>query len=98
MTNRSRTLYVGVTSKLEARTWQHKKGIFKGFTSRYQLDQLVYFEEYSNIHTALARETEVKGWTRLKKIALIVSLNPTWKDLSEEWGKPIKAFKAKSNT
>jgi putative endonuclease len=98
MTNRSRTLYVGVTSKLEPRTRQHKDGTYKGFTSRYKLDRLVYFEEYSSIHTALARETELKGWTRLKKIALIVSLNPTWKDLSEEWGKPIKAFKAKSNT
>ena len=62
------------------------------------MNRLVYFEEYSSIYTAIARETELKGWTRAKKIALIISLNPTWKDLSEEWGKPIKVFKAKSNT
>jgi putative endonuclease len=81
MTNRSRTLYTGVTSRLAVRSGQHKNGTWKGFTSRYKLDRLVYFEEFSDIHTAIRRETELKGWTRLKKIALIVSQNPTWKDL-----------------
>lgn len=85
MTNRSRTLYIGVTSDLRHRVWQHKTGKLKGFTSRYKLDRLVFYEPYKYINNAIDREKELKGWTRLKKIALIVSMNPTWKDLSEGW-------------
>lgn len=89
MSNRSKTLYTGVTSSLDRRVWQHKNHVFPGFTAEYKVDRLVYFEQYSDIRTAIAREKEIKGWTRLKKMALIVSMNPTWRDLSDDWGKPI---------
>ena len=85
MTNRSKTLYVGVTSDLRHRIWQHKTGKLKGFTCRYKMDRLVFFEPYKYITNAISREKELKGWTRIKKIALIVSMNPAWKDLSEGW-------------
>jgi putative endonuclease len=90
MTNRSQTLYVGVTNNLERRVWQHKNGAFEGFTSKYKLDRLVYCEEYSDVRNAISREKQIKGWLRIKKLNLIVSLSPEWRDLSEEWGKPIK--------
>jgi putative endonuclease len=93
MTNRSRTLYVGVTSNLEQRVWRHKNGYFEGFTSRYKIDRLVYFERWSHPGSAIHREKELKGWKRIRKIALIVSMNPEWQDLSEEWGKPIPPLK-----
>jgi putative endonuclease len=66
---------------------EHKRKLVPGFTSKYNIDQLVYFEMTSDIATAIAREKQLKGWVRLKKIALINSVNPTWKDLSEEWFK-----------
>lgn len=99
LTNRSRTLYIGVTSELERRVWERKEKVHEGFTSRYKLDRLAYFEEYSRIGTALAREKQLKGWRRAKKIALIISLNPTWRDLSEDWGKlEMPAWAGKANT
>jgi putative endonuclease len=85
LTNRSKTLYTGVTSNLKQRVWQHKTHVFPGFTADYKIDRLVYFERYSSIHSAITREKQIKGYARLKKIALIVSRNPTWRDLSEEW-------------
>jgi putative endonuclease len=85
ITNRSRTLYTGVTSDLRHRVWQHKTGKLKGFTSRYKMDRLAYYEPFQYINNAIAREKEIKGWTKVKKVALIVSMNPTWKDLSEGW-------------
>jgi putative endonuclease len=85
MTNRSRTLYIGVTSKFTLRVYQHKTGVFKGFTSRYKMDRLVYWEKFKRVQDAIAREKQLKGWTRVKKIQLIVSMNPTWKDLAEGW-------------
>src|SRR3954453_9080285 len=93
MTNRSKTLYTGMSSNLEHRVWQHKNGVFKGFTSQYKLDRLAYHETWANPGTAIAREKQIKGWTRIKKVALIVSVNPEWKDLSEDWGKPIPPLK-----
>src|ERR1700727_3862849 len=78
MTNRSKTLYTGITSKLHLRVFQHKTGVFKGFTSQYKIDRLVYWERFKNVNNAIAREKQLKGWRRIKKIALIVSLNPTW--------------------
>ncbi len=90
MTNRSRTLYIGVSNSLDRRTAEHKSGDFEGFTSKYKLDRLVYFETFRYVHSAIAREKQLKKWTRVKKIGLIVSMNPTWRDLSEEWGKPFK--------
>jgi putative endonuclease len=87
MTNRSRGLYIGITSQMQIRAGQHKDGEFGGFTSRYKMDRLVYYEVFGDVRAAIRREKQLKGWTRLKKIALIVSINPTWKDLSEGWGK-----------
>jgi putative endonuclease len=92
MSNRSKTLYVGITNSLDRRVPQHKCGEFEGFTSKYKLDRLVYFEEYSSVHSAIAREKQLKGWLRIRKIALVVSENPEWKDLSADWGKPINSI------
>jgi putative endonuclease len=86
-------LYIGFTTNLEQRVWQHKNHTFPdSFTSRYRIDQLVYFERYSRITRAIAREKELKGWLRSKKIALIIANNPDWKDLSAKWGQPIEPW------
>ncbi len=85
LSNRSRTLYAGVTNDLERRLYEHKHKLLRGVTSRYNLSQLVYFEAYSDVREAIAREKQIKGWLRSKKIALIESMNPNWRDLSEEW-------------
>ena len=85
MTNRSKTLYTGVTGDLERRVFEHKQGIKGEFAACYKIDRLVYFERFGDIHAAIAREKQLKGWLRVKKIALIVSMNPAWKDLSETW-------------
>ena len=83
MTNRSETLYTGVTSDLQKRVFQHKNHLVAGFTSKYKINRLVYYEMTQDVHEALKREKQIKGWLRLKKIYLIESLNPSWKDLSE---------------
>lgn len=85
MTNRSKTLYTGITGNLIQRVRQHKLGIGSCFTSKYKLDRLVYFERFEDVHNAIEREKQIKGWLRIKKIALIVSVNPAWRDLSLEW-------------
>ena len=85
MTNRSRTLYTGITNDLKRRVWEHRTKAVPGFTSRYRITQLVYFESTSDVRAALAREKEIKGWLRRKNIALIESANPRWQDLSAEW-------------
>ena len=85
MTNRSKTLYVGVTNNLMRRVREHKTGVGSGFTAKYKLDRLVYFERFEDVRNAIEREKRIKGWLRIKKVALVVSLNPSWKDLSEEW-------------
>ena len=87
MTNHSRTLYTGVTNDLQRRVHQHKQKLIPGFTQKYNITQLVYYEETSDIRTAIAREKQIKGWLRSKKIALIESLNSEWRDLSDEWDK-----------
>ena len=92
MASSSRNLYVGVTSNLEQRVKQHKEGSFSGFTSRYRCHRLVWFERYSWVGQAIAREKELKGWVRARKIALIQQENPTWVDLSDEWGTKIKLY------
>jgi putative endonuclease len=82
VTNKKRGIpYTGMTNNLKVRVWQHKQNSVKGFTSRYNLDKLVWFEEYQWVQDAIAREKEIKGWSRKKKIALIESKNPDWKDL-----------------
>jgi len=84
MTNRSGTLYTGVTNDLARRVYQHKHKLVRGFTSRYNIDRLVYSEMFGDVRQAIAREKEIKGWLRAKKIALIEAVNPGWKDLSQE--------------
>ena len=85
MTNRSKTLYTGVTSNLENRVFDHKHHRWSGFTSRYRVDRLVYFERFGDVHAAIAREKQIKGLLRIKKMVLVVAMNPEWKDLSEGW-------------
>ena len=85
MTNRSGTLYIGMTNNLERRVYQHKKKLIPGFTSRYNIDRLVYYEVSNDVNATIAREKQLKGWLRRKKIALIESMNPEWRDLSEDW-------------
>src|SRR5882762_6621635 len=83
-----RVLYIGVTSKLERRVFQHKAHFFGGFTAKYHVSNLVYFERYPNVYRAIGREKELKGWLR-KKLSLIESTNPNWKDLSYGWYQKI---------
>lgn len=85
MTNKSGTLYTGVTNDLERRVYEHKQGLVKGFTSKYKITVLVYYEVTSDITAAIAREKQIKGWLRARKIALVESLNPGWRDLSVGW-------------
>ena len=84
MTNRSKTLYVGITSELVRRVYEHKLKLLEGFTKKYNITKLVYFENTTDVMAAISREKQIKGWLRRKKIALIESANPNWKDLSED--------------
>jgi putative endonuclease len=81
-------LYVGVTGFLVTRVLQHKSGQTDGFTRRYRVHKLVYYETFRYVNNAIARETEIKKWRREKKAALIARKNPTWMDLAADWGKP----------
>ena len=83
MASRSRVLYTGVTSRLTRRTLQHRLKTVQGFTSRYKVQRMVYWEHYDKIAAAIAREKQIKGWLRAKKVALIESKNPKWRDLAE---------------
>jgi len=85
MTNNSGTLYTGVTNDLQRRVFEHKNKLGEGFSKRYNLNRLVYYETTTDINAAIAREKQIKGWRRVKKFILINSFNPTWRDLSEEW-------------
>ncbi len=87
MASVSRTLYTGVTNSLERRLYEHKEKTAPGFTSTYNINRLVYYEDFGDIRDAITREKQIKGWLRAKKIALIESVNPKWRDLSEEWTK-----------
>ncbi|CAD5983274.1 MULTISPECIES: GIY-YIG nuclease family protein [Planktothrix] len=82
MTNKSKTLYTGVTNDLTRRVYEHKHKLIPGFTQKYNITKLVYYEETSDVHAAIAREKQIKGWLREKKINLIESMNPNWVDLS----------------
>ena len=84
MASWKRTLYVGVTSDLVRRVYQHKQKVIKGFTEKYNVNRLVYFEETPNVLAAIAREKQLKGWLREKKVALIETVNPGWEDLSQK--------------
>ena len=85
LSNKSKTLYTGITNNLHRRVFEHKSKKIKGFTSRYNITKLIYYEITNEVKTAIAREKQIKGWIRKKKINLIESMNPEWNDLSEEW-------------
>lgn len=85
MASRSLTLYTGVTNNLERRVLEHKRKLVAGFTSRYRIERLVYYETSRDIRAAIQREKQIKGWLRAKTIALIRATNPAWVDLSEGW-------------
>lgn len=85
LTNRSRTLYTGVTNDLMRRIYEHKHKLVPGFTAKYHINRLVYFEETEDILAAISREKQIKGRLRSKKVALIESVNPKWEDLSTTW-------------
>lgn len=97
LASKSRVLYVGVTGALMARVLQHKSGEFEGFTQRYKVDRLVYYEVFQYVNNAIARETEIKKWRREKKIVLFEVDNPKWEDLAADWGKAVPMAKADSS-
>ena len=85
MTNwNNKVMYLGVTNDLERRVYEHKNKLHKGFTEKYNINKLVYFEETSDVTEAITREKEIKKWRREKKNALVERINPKWKDLSED--------------
>jgi putative endonuclease len=86
MTNKgNRVLYTGVTNDLQRRVYEHKNKLVKGFTKKYNVIKLVFYEVCNDIESAILREKQIKGWLRAKKIALIESMNPEWRDLSLDW-------------
>jgi putative endonuclease len=86
MSSKSGTLYTGMTNSLDRRVYEHKHHLNPGFTAKYDCTRLVWFQEFSDVRNAIAREKQIKGWLRAKKLALIESLNPRWTDLAEHWG------------
>lgn len=85
LASRRGTLYIGVTNNLGRRMYEHKHGLVPGFTNKYKVNRLVYFEEFNRADDAIAREKQLKGWSRRRKVALIESLNPRLKDLTGQW-------------
>jgi len=83
--SRSRNLYTGITSDIERRVYEHKKGLIPGFTKKYRIHRLVYYEVFGDVRAAIAREKQIKAWTRAKRVALIESKNRLWDDLASEW-------------
>lgn len=85
LTNKyNNVLYVGITNNLIRRVYEHKNKLISGFTSKYNVNKLVYYESFQSVFDAIKREKEIKGWKSEKKVALINSFNPEWKDLYEE--------------
>jgi putative endonuclease len=85
MASLARTIYTGVTNDLQRRVYEHKQKETPGFSQRYNVTRLVHYESTNSVHVAIAREKQIKGWTRAKKIALIETANPEWKDLAADW-------------
>ena len=85
LSNKRGTLYVGMTNDLDRRLYEHKSKTIPSFTSKYNIDRLLYFEAFPNPNDAIIAEKRIKGWKRERKIELIKTMNPTMKDLSEEW-------------
>jgi putative endonuclease len=90
LSSRSGTLYVGITGFFNRRIMQHKMDTIEGFTKKYKVHRLVYYESYQDVQVAIAREKQMKRWRREKKIALIEKLNPRWLDLAENWGREMR--------
>jgi len=88
MTNKSGTLYIGITGNIKKRVYEHKNKLVEGFTKKYNIDKLVYLETFRDVYSAIAREKSIKGWLRKKKLQLIESTNPGWIDLSQGWYEP----------
>jgi putative endonuclease len=91
MASKSRRIYIGMTNSLFARVMQHKSGEVDGFTKRYKINRLVYYEVFN----CIARETQLNAWSRAKKVALINAFNPTWEDLAADWGTRLEPLKLK---
>ena len=85
MASSHKTLYIGVTNDLERRVMEHKQGQSGGFTGKYNVSKLVYHEQTSDVRSAIEREKQLKGWRRGKKVDLVESINPEWKDLALKW-------------
>jgi putative endonuclease len=85
LSSRAKRLYIGVTNDLERRVLQHKRREVEGFTSRYNINQLVYYEETDDVQAAISREKQLKGWMRIRKIQLVMDENPEWVDLADDW-------------
>ncbi len=85
MTNKSGTLYIGLTNNIKKRIYEHKNKMIEGFTKKYNIDKLLYFETFIDVDSAIVREKTLKGWLRKKKLELIRESNPDWEDISEEW-------------
>ena len=83
--NHGNVMYIGVTNDLDRRVKEHRSGLVDGFTKQYNVHKLVYFEQMGDIEAAIAREKQLKGWRREKKDRLVESMNPEWKNLSEDW-------------
>jgi putative endonuclease len=95
--SKSRRIYTGVTNDIARRVREHKEGLIEGFTQRYRINRLVYHEGFRYIDNAIEREKQIKSMDRAKRVALIESINPTWDDLSEEWGKPIARLRVSAS-
>jgi putative endonuclease len=90
LTSRTGTLYIGITGYIDRRISQHKMDSIEGFTKKYKVHRLVYYEAFGHVHNAIRREKQLKGWRREKKITLIEKSNPRWQDLSEHWGREMR--------
>jgi putative endonuclease len=88
ITNPSRTLYTGMTNNLRRRLDEHKRKLVPGFTARYNINRLVYFEAFEDVRNAIDCEKKIKSWTRAKRVALVEAKNPKWDDLSRDWDQP----------
>jgi putative endonuclease len=85
MASRSKTLYTGITNDLERRVYEHENKLIPGFTSKYNIKKIVFYESTTNVGEAIKREKQIKGWLRRKKVSLIELMNPNWDDLSNGW-------------
>ena len=92
MTNKSGTLYVGMTNNIKKRVYDHKNKLVEAFTKKYNINKLVYFEMFEDVFSAIAREKSIKGWLRKKKLQLIKTNNPDWVDLSIGWYEADSSF------